>query len=101
MDLPLWGDNGSKGLGCRGRMQAVIERHVENVKKGSPFLDDIVERLVVLRGLEDWMISALLDAAVEDWDARVHDFIDQCKYAELQAGRRERSEAHIDSETPF
>jgi hypothetical protein len=81
--------------------QAIIERRVEQVKKGSPFLNEIVERLVALRGLEDWMISALLDAAVEEWDDRVRDCIDQCKYAESQARRRGLTQAQIDWDETF
>jgi hypothetical protein len=65
---------------------AIIERRIEIVKKGSPFLDDIVEHLVALRGLEDWMISALLDSAVDEWDNRVRDFIDQCKCPDCRRG---------------
>lgn len=81
--------------------QAIIERRIEQVKKGSPFLDSIVDRLVALRGIEDWMISALIDAAIEELEAEVRDFIDQCNYIELQARRREHSQAQIDSEKPF
>jgi len=78
--------------------RAVIERRVEQMRDGSSFLDEIVERLMALRGIEDWMVPALIDAAIEEWEAQVRGFVDQCNYAELQARRRARAQAEVDSE---
>jgi hypothetical protein len=65
--------------------EAVLQRRIERVRAGShdPLLDDIVNRLSALPELDGWMIPALLDAAVEEWESRIRDFYSQC--AEIAA----------------
>lgn len=60
--------------------KAVLERRIDRVRGGSrdPFLDDIVNRLSALPELVGWMIPALLDAAVEEWESQIRDFYSQC-----------------------
>ncbi len=46
--------------------QAIIERRIEQVREGSPFLDEVIDRLAALLGLEEWMVPSLIDAAIEE-----------------------------------
>ena len=56
--------------------EAVVQRRIEMVRGASrdPILDKIVERLVALSYVADWMVLPPLDAAVEQWEGQNHNY---------------------------
>jgi hypothetical protein len=44
------------------------------MRAGTQELDQILDRLIRLAHIEDWMVSGLIDAAAREWASRIGDF---------------------------
>src|SRR5258707_1053072 len=56
--------------------EIIKEQRIARIKTGcyKQLLDDIGERLAALHDVKSWMVQGLLDAAVDEWESRIHHY---------------------------